>query len=172
MGEYYPNIESFKDDVLFTDLLFHLSFDICAHPPNPALPALILIYYTHSYSYSYYSYLHYYCPSYCSYYSATVQEVLSSDAGESSKTFCGVLAYMLNHRPKVIIMENLVSAPWESFSADWLDPAGYTAKSVRLDKPSSSDCRTRGAEAISSPLTGWLLVLPAQIRSCKDGPIS
>lgn len=52
--------------------------------------------------------------------------------GESSATFSGVYAYAQAYRPNLILMENVISAPWDQMSNHWR-AIDYYCKVVKLD---------------------------------------
>ncbi|KAI1154625.1 hypothetical protein F4825DRAFT_163570 [Nemania diffusa] len=53
--------------------------------------------------------------------------------GESSFTFLSTLCYINRHRPKMVIMENVTNAPWDSMCNLFLHAADYAAKHIFLD---------------------------------------
>ena len=75
-----------------------------------------------------------------------VKEVIQSEVGEFSKTFFGVLGYILKNRPRIIILENVQAAPWDAFAKNWFDPAGYLSNYVKADTQNYwlPQTRTRG----------------------------
>jgi site-specific DNA-cytosine methylase len=52
--------------------------------------------------------------------------------GESGQTFRGMLSWVTNHRPPVVILENVCSAPWERI-CEQFKKKGYSAASMRVD---------------------------------------
>ncbi|CAG7850002.1 SubName: Full=Uncharacterized protein {ECO:0000313/EMBL:CCA72586.1} [Serendipita indica DSM 11827] len=57
----------------------------------------------------------------------------SIDAGgESGNTFYGMLSYVKNHRPPIVILENVCGAPWDKVCGEFED-IGYRARFLRLD---------------------------------------
>ncbi|GAA5867419.1 hypothetical protein JCM3774_002898 [Rhodotorula dairenensis] len=67
------------------------------------------------------------------------------DRGESGRTFFGMLDYAKKHQVKMIIIENVLKAPWEDVE-NIFDEAGYGARWVGLDtkKYYIPHTRTRG----------------------------
>ncbi|KAJ3049830.1 hypothetical protein HDU99_008817, partial [Rhizoclosmatium hyalinum] len=53
-------------------------------------------------------------------------------AGESGDTFRGMLGWVNNHRPPIVILENVCGAPWEKV-VDLFDGVGYDAAFMRAD---------------------------------------
>ncbi|KAI1091338.1 SNF2 family N-terminal domain-containing protein [Rostrohypoxylon terebratum] len=53
--------------------------------------------------------------------------------GSSSKTFFSMLSYIKDHRPKVVILENVLGAPWGETRDVWFPFLGYTAYHIKLD---------------------------------------
>jgi len=53
--------------------------------------------------------------------------------GESMTTFLSTLNFIMDRRPRIIIFENVQTAPWNAMEKFWLPQAGYTAKHVRVD---------------------------------------
>jgi len=69
----------------------------------------------------------------CVDYSGLNNEKQDIDAnGESGRTFRGMLQWVNKHRPPVVILENVCSAPWEKV-VQYFDEVGYDANFVRLD---------------------------------------
>lgn len=56
----------------------------------------------------------------------------SSDAGESSVTFAAIHEYAKRFRPKTIILENIVGAPWERIRK-YFDFIGYASRHYKAD---------------------------------------
>lgn len=52
--------------------------------------------------------------------------------GESGRTFRGMLGWVKNHRPPIVILENVCSAPWDKVAAEF-EKIGYSARSARFD---------------------------------------
>ncbi|KAJ6619889.1 hypothetical protein B0H10DRAFT_2023863 [Mycena sp. CBHHK59/15] len=52
--------------------------------------------------------------------------------GESGQTFRGMLAWVEKHRPPLVILENVCSAPWARVAEEF-EKIGYSAKSSRFD---------------------------------------
>ena len=52
--------------------------------------------------------------------------------GESGRTFRGMLGWVKNHRPPIVILENVCSAPWDKVAAEF-EGIGYSARSARFD---------------------------------------
>ncbi|TGJ88702.1 hypothetical protein E0Z10_g120 [Xylaria hypoxylon] len=53
--------------------------------------------------------------------------------GESSTTFLSTVCYINNHRPKMVILENVYNAPWSSMCGLFLHAANYAATHVSVD---------------------------------------
>ncbi|KAI1425705.1 hypothetical protein F5Y12DRAFT_355805 [Xylaria sp. FL1777] len=53
--------------------------------------------------------------------------------GESSVTFLSTVCYINNHRPKMVILENVNNAPWSSMCGLFLHAADYVATHVSVD---------------------------------------
>ena len=54
------------------------------------------------------------------------------DGGESGDTFAGMLAYVVKHRPVIVILENVCKAPWKDVEARF-SAVGFDALALRLD---------------------------------------
>ena len=52
--------------------------------------------------------------------------------GESGRTFHGMLSWVTNHRPPIVILENVLSAPWPAVKAK-MESIGYSAMHRNLD---------------------------------------
>ncbi|PHH50805.1 hypothetical protein CFIMG_007330RA00001 [Ceratocystis fimbriata CBS 114723] len=65
-----------------------------------------------------------------------LESILDCVDGESSRTFLSGLLYISKYRPCVVIMENVINAPWEQISNFWFAKVGYVA---RYRKCSSKD---------------------------------
>jgi site-specific DNA-cytosine methylase len=52
--------------------------------------------------------------------------------GESGQTFRGMLSWVTNHRPPIVILENVKGAPWQQVVGAFED-VGYSAQSCYLD---------------------------------------
>ncbi|KAH7890853.1 hypothetical protein F5I97DRAFT_1923345 [Phlebopus sp. FC_14] len=52
--------------------------------------------------------------------------------GESGRTFHGMMSWVANHRPPLVILENVCSAPWEKVK-DYFKRKGYSAEFIRVD---------------------------------------
>lgn len=52
--------------------------------------------------------------------------------GESGRTFRGMLSWVQRHRPPIVILENVVSAPWPKIKT-MLEEIGYSAMHRTLD---------------------------------------
>ncbi|OHW94835.1 DNA repair protein rad8 [Colletotrichum incanum] len=60
-------------------------------------------------------------------------ENIDEEKGESTRTFLSILLYVFQHRPKILILENVTKAPWDQFKGFWLPAIGYTASVVQVD---------------------------------------
>ncbi|GAA5835472.1 hypothetical protein JCM11251_005244 [Rhodosporidiobolus azoricus] len=67
------------------------------------------------------------------------------DGGESGRTFFGMLQWVDKHRPPIVILENVLGAPWDDGIKAFAD-IGYSAAWTRLDtkKYYIPHTRTRG----------------------------
>nr|XP_036585066.1 DNA repair protein RAD8 [Colletotrichum truncatum]KAF6794834.1 DNA repair protein RAD8 [Colletotrichum truncatum] len=52
---------------------------------------------------------------------------------ESTKTFISILQYARQYRPKIVILENVMSAPWNEFRTFWFSNIGYHAAVTPVD---------------------------------------
>lgn len=52
--------------------------------------------------------------------------------GESGQTFRGMLSWVKQHRPPLVILENVCSAPWQRVAEEF-EKIGYSAKFSRFD---------------------------------------
>lgn len=52
--------------------------------------------------------------------------------GESGQTFHGMLSWVRNHRPPIVILENVCSAPWPKVQG-YFEAEGYSADFTRVD---------------------------------------
>ncbi|KAI0629383.1 hypothetical protein C8Q77DRAFT_1161547 [Trametes polyzona] len=69
----------------------------------------------------------------CVDYSNLNNEKQDIDAnGESGRTFRGMMSWVKNHRPPLVILENVCGAPWEKV-ADYFARQGYSADFLRVD---------------------------------------
>ncbi|KAI1778140.1 hypothetical protein F4818DRAFT_456099 [Hypoxylon cercidicola] len=80
--------------------------------------------------------------------------------GESSQTFFAMLCYVRDYRPKVVLMENVVHAPWEQCRKFWFPSVGYHASvSTKIDTKDFYLPQTRNR--------GWLLALDRTVFGDK-----
>lgn len=64
---------------------------------------------------------------------ANVSSVLQqAPRGESGDTFFAILAYAAEKRPPLIILENIMNAPWGEIQIEWLR-IGYAARFIKMD---------------------------------------
>ncbi|KAJ5628696.1 hypothetical protein N7490_010924 [Penicillium lividum] len=56
----------------------------------------------------------------------------NNESGESISTFNGMLMYCSKYRPRLVICENVIAAPWGKFENAW-SGIGYSAKHATLD---------------------------------------
>ncbi|RPD59037.1 hypothetical protein L226DRAFT_489066 [Lentinus tigrinus ALCF2SS1-7] len=69
----------------------------------------------------------------CVDYSNLNNEKQDIDAnGESGRTFRGMMSWVKNHRPPLVILENVCSAPWDKV-VDYFERNGYSAEYLRVD---------------------------------------
>lgn len=77
--------------------------------------------------------------------------------GQSGAGFFGMLSYVKYQRPKMVILENVCSAPWEQMTMVWFPAIDYVAKSIKVDTKNYyiPQNRTRGyLLAIDTQYTG------------------
>lgn len=55
------------------------------------------------------------------------------DIGESGDTFRGILKYAMRYRPRVIILENVMSAPWDELQAIWRNDVEFLEKKTKRE---------------------------------------
>ncbi|KAI1112170.1 hypothetical protein F5Y14DRAFT_463767 [Nemania sp. NC0429] len=67
--------------------------------------------------------------------SITPEEIqtASKSLGESSYTFLSTVCYITRHRPKMVVLENVVGAPWHAMCDFFLNGAGYAATYTLMD---------------------------------------
>ncbi|RDX49190.1 hypothetical protein OH76DRAFT_561350 [Lentinus brumalis] len=69
----------------------------------------------------------------CVDYSNLNNEKQDIDAnGESGRTFRGMMSWVKNHRPPLVILENVCGAPWPKV-VDYFERTGYSAEFLRVD---------------------------------------
>ncbi|KAI0349349.1 hypothetical protein OH77DRAFT_1594287 [Trametes cingulata] len=69
----------------------------------------------------------------CVDYSNLNNEKQDIDAnGESGRTFRGMMSWVKNHRPPLVILENVCGAPWDKV-VDYFARNGYSAEHLRVD---------------------------------------
>ncbi|KAF8448928.1 hypothetical protein L210DRAFT_846955 [Boletus edulis BED1] len=69
----------------------------------------------------------------CVDYSNLNNEKKGIDAGgESGRTFHGMMSWIVNHRPPLVLLENVCSAPWSNVK-DYFGRQNYSAEFMRLD---------------------------------------
>ncbi|KAI0738504.1 hypothetical protein C8Q80DRAFT_1113269 [Daedaleopsis nitida] len=69
----------------------------------------------------------------CVDYSNLNNEKQDIDAnGESGRTFRGMMSWVKNHRPPLVILENVCSAPWDRV-VEYFERNGYSATYLRVD---------------------------------------
>ncbi|KAG0709412.1 hypothetical protein DFH29DRAFT_842204 [Suillus ampliporus] len=52
--------------------------------------------------------------------------------GESGRTFHGMMSWVTNHRPPLVILENVCSAPWDRVK-EYFEKHGYSAEHIKVD---------------------------------------
>jgi site-specific DNA-cytosine methylase len=52
--------------------------------------------------------------------------------GESGRTFRGMMSWVTNHRPPIVLLENVKGAPWAAV-CKYFEKVGYSAQSCYLD---------------------------------------
>ncbi|KAI1362702.1 hypothetical protein F5Y08DRAFT_355183 [Xylaria arbuscula] len=65
--------------------------------------------------------------------STTPSEIQAADCGESSSTFLSAVCYINNHRPRMVILENVQMAPWDAICGLFLHGIDYAATHVGVD---------------------------------------
>ncbi|KAH8671353.1 S-adenosyl-L-methionine-dependent methyltransferase [Xylariales sp. PMI_506] len=60
-------------------------------------------------------------------------EATLSDMGESDATFFSMLIYIFNHRPRIVILENVQNAPYETARDVWLKAVNYSSYFMDAD---------------------------------------
>lgn len=87
-----------------------------------------------------------------------VHEQLSPEGlggiGESMTTFLSTLNFIMERRPRIVIFENVQTAPWKSMQNFWLPRAGYAAEFVKVD--------TKKYYLPQDRIRGYLVALDAQ----------
>lgn len=53
-------------------------------------------------------------------------------SGESGRTFRGMMSWVTTHRPPLVILENVCSAPWDKI-VEYFEQKGYSATHTRVD---------------------------------------
>ncbi|KAI0108359.1 hypothetical protein F4814DRAFT_455140 [Daldinia grandis] len=56
-----------------------------------------------------------------------------NDMGTSGQTFFSMLKYVKDRRPKIVILENVMGAPWKNTADIWFPFVGYKATFVKAD---------------------------------------
>ncbi|KAG8830660.1 hypothetical protein FRC17_004520 [Serendipita sp. 399] len=87
------------------------------------------------------------------YSNLNIHQKAIDEGGESGNTFYGMLSYVKNHRPPIIILENVCSAPWDKICREFED-IGYHARWLRLD--------TKGFYIPHTRTRGYLLAVEAR----------
>ncbi|SPO06612.1 uncharacterized protein DNG_09302 [Cephalotrichum gorgonifer] len=70
-------------------------------------------------------------------------ETLQDTAGESATTFLSSLKYILKVRPKLVVLENVNAAPWETIAGQYFPMAGYHAVHISVDSKEYGVPQTR-----------------------------
>ena len=60
-------------------------------------------------------------------------QIQAAECGESSITFLSTVCYINNHRPKMVILENVQMAPWDAICDLFLHAIDYAATHVSVD---------------------------------------
>ena len=92
----------------------------------------------------------------CSSLNAHKQD-LRDGRGESTRTYRGMLRYVVKHRPKIVILENVSGAPWKHMCNDF-HGIGYDSSFTRADTKKFGIPQTRNR--------GYLVAI-----ACKDGGV-
>lgn len=94
--------------------------------------------------------------------------------GESGRTFRGMMSWVKNHRPPIVILENVCSAPWDKV-IEYFEKCGYSARQARFDTKNYyiPHTRTRGyLVAIDKKRSDipdqWLAMMPQMRRPASS----
>ena len=63
----------------------------------------------------------------------SIESLGDDEVGESNRTFLAALFYVAKYRPRVVIMENVLTAPWLQYEKFWFPKIGYAAAHVKVD---------------------------------------
>jgi len=63
----------------------------------------------------------------------SLDTIEASNAGESMRTFLSSMSYIIRTRPKIVILENVDSAPWAAKTNFWFPRAGYVAAHAKVN---------------------------------------
>ncbi|KAG8782771.1 hypothetical protein FRC16_002540, partial [Serendipita sp. 398] len=85
------------------------------------------------------------------------------EGGESGNTFYGMLSYVKNHRPPIVILENVCSAPWDQICGEF-EEIGYRARWLRLD--------TKGFYIPHTRTRGYLVAIESQRTKQRGATVS
>jgi site-specific DNA-cytosine methylase len=64
---------------------------------------------------------------------SALPELISKTAGESARTFFSAIKLVSKLRPKTVMLENVLGAPWDLYTNSIFPKLGYVAGSVKLD---------------------------------------
>ena len=73
-----------------------------------------------------------------------------SEVGESADTLRGIMEYSKKHRPAIIILENIMAAPWELIKAIWRNDDEGVAKAT--NKINEKAAKKAAKKALDNPL--------------------
>ncbi|KAI1389965.1 uncharacterized protein F4822DRAFT_219409 [Hypoxylon trugodes] len=107
------------------------------------------------------------------------------DLGSSGQTFFGMMHYVRNYRPKIVILENVYGAPWAKVKNVWFPFVGYAAKHIALDTKNFYIPQTRkrgylialdlnvfGGELATIILNEWECLMTKDLPRRASTPIS
>ncbi|KAK4126664.1 hypothetical protein N657DRAFT_170818 [Parathielavia appendiculata] len=110
-----------------------------------------------------------------------IQELLALGKGESATTFFAALKLIADLRPKFVILENVVSAPWDMKTKHAFPKIGYVARVKKVDSKEYYLPQTRqrcylvavdaseiGEKAAAAITDAWIL----HLDKCKRAPSS
>lgn len=63
----------------------------------------------------------------------TLENLDGLKTGESMRTFLAAMSYIIRTRPKIVILENIDSAPWTAKTNFWFPRAGYVAAHAKVN---------------------------------------
>ncbi|KAK4100076.1 hypothetical protein N658DRAFT_146287 [Parathielavia hyrcaniae] len=110
-----------------------------------------------------------------------VQEILAHGKGESATTFFAALKLIADLRPKFVVLENVISAPWDMKTKHAFPKLGYLARVKKMDSKEyylpqtrqrcylvAVDAAAIGEEAAAAIADAWV----GYLDQCKRAPSS